>query len=324
MLLYATLTLWIISALFILFERRNVRIIIYSGVFGLIASIAFLLLGSPDVAMAEAAISVFTTIFFVVCLEKYYSFEADLHEKQTEALKVNYFTRYGLPLVFTVFLAGLFIYFIPDNVVNPYLKELYLSRFAQDVGGFNPVTAIYLSYRVYDTLFEALILVIAVVAAIHMSKFSDDYVKDGKHSEIEGDSLANLAIRMISPVILLFGVFIIFNGHISAGGGFQGGLIIAAFFVARYMIYDVYDIPIAKVTRAEELVFVAIALLAAAIVFQGMFDITASTLYQNIYLLVMNTLIGLKVACGFILLFYRFIAIERNDIDRSDIGKSDF
>lgn len=324
MLLYATLSLWIISALFILFERRNVRIIIYSGVFGLIASIAFLLLGSPDVAMAEAAISVFTTIFFVVCLEKYYSFDADIHEKEAAAKKVNYLTRYGLPLVFTVFLTGLFIYFIPNNVVNPYLKELYLSRFAQDVGGFNPVTAIYLSYRVYDTLFEALILVIAVVAAIHMSRFSDDYVKDGKHSEMEDSSIAKLAIRVISPVILLFGVFIIANGHISAGGGFQGGLIIAAFFVARYMIYDVYDIPIAKVTRAEEMVFVVIALLAAVIVFQGLFDVGASALYQNIYLVVMNTLIGVKVACGFILLFYRFIAIERNDIDRSNIGKSDF
>jgi len=183
------------------------------------------------------------------------------------------------------------------------------------VGGLNPVTAIYLRYRVYDTLFEALILVIAVVASIHMSKFSDDYVKDGKHSEMEESGLARYAIRVVSPLILVFGVFVILNGHISAGGGFQGGLIIASFFVARYMIYDVYDLPITKVAKAEEMVFIAIALLAAVIVFQGQAGFADGPAAQIIFLVIMNTLIGIKVACGFIILFYRFVAIERNDID---------
>ena len=313
MLLYTTLVLWVFCALCILFEQRNLRVIIYTGIFGMIASIAFLIMGSPDVAMAEAAISSFTTIFFVVCLEKYYKFKADKHEEEVRVEKVNYLTRYILPLIFTVFSFGLFVYFIPDNVVNTYLKDMYIARFMDDVGGLNPVTAIYLRYRVYDTLFEALILVIAVVASIHMSKFSDGYLLDGKHSEVEDSGLAKYAIRAVSPLILVFGVFVILNGHISAGGGFQGGLIIASFFVARYMIYNVYDLPINKVAKAEEMVFIAIALLAAVIVFQGQADFADTPLTRIIFLLVMNTLIGVKVACGFIILFYRFVAIERND-----------
>lgn len=42
-----------------------------------------------------------------------------------------------------------------------------LESFQQDTGAANAVAAIYLNYRVYDTLFEALLLLIAIVAIIH-------------------------------------------------------------------------------------------------------------------------------------------------------------
>ena len=310
--LYLVLSLWIINALIILFEKRNLRILIYTGAFGLISALAFLLFGSPDVAMAEAAISAFTMVFFIVCLNRYYGLGADIKDtQQSVPKKINYFRRYGLPLVFVLFSMGLFIYFIPDNIVDPYLKNLYLLRFMEDIGGYNPVTAIYLRYRVYDTMFEALMLVIAVVAAIHLSKFGEAAVKEGQQSEIANVGMAIFALRITSPILLIFGIYLIANGHITAGGGFQGGLLIATFFVVRYMVYNVYDLPVDKIVKIEKAVFITIALLAAAIVFQGLFGIMDVPPYQELYLIFMNILIGAKVACSFILLFYRFIAIER-------------
>ncbi|MCL2567870.1 MAG: DUF4040 domain-containing protein [Oscillospiraceae bacterium] len=319
--LYVVLGLWIFSALMILFEKKNVRVTLYLGIFGLLASIAFFLLGSPDVAMAEAAISTFTTIFFIVCLEKYYKFEGDFIEvEDTQAEKKpksTFVIRYILPLLFTIFAAGLFIYFIPDNVVNPYLKELYLTRFMDEVGGYNPVTAIYLRYRVYDTLFEALMLVLAVVAVIHMSKFGEATIKDGLRSELETSNMSVFTIRLITPILLVFGIFLILNGHISAGGGFQGGLVIATFFIARYMIFNIYDLKVSRIAKIEEAVFIAIALLASVVVFLEFADFTHRPGYREIYLIIMNALIGAKVACGFMLLFYRFVAIERGARDES-------
>ena len=311
--LYLVLSLWIINALIILFEKRNLRILIYTGAFGLISALAFLLMGSPDVAMAEAAISAFTMVFFIVCLNRYYGLGADIKDTKQGASpkKVNYFTRYGLPLLFTLGSMALFVYFIPDNVVNPYLKDLYLFRFMEDVGGYNPVTAIYLRYRVYDTMFEALMLVIAVVAAIHLSKFGEAAVKEGQQSEIANVGMAIFALRITSPILLLFGIYLIANGHISAGGGFQGGLLIAIFFVVRYMVYNVYDLPVDKIVKIEKAVFITIALLSTVVVFQGLWTIMDSPPYQEIFLIFMNILIGAKVACSFIILFYRFIAIER-------------
>ena len=176
---------WILSALFIVREQKFARIIIYLSIFSLITSVCFLLLAAPDVAMAEAAISIFATIFFIVCFEKYYDLKTYASNNPTAITKKPANIKESMStLGLTVFLFALFIYFIPDNTVNTYLKNQYTAMFSYDVGGENAVTAIYLGYRMYDTLFEALMLLVSVVAVVHLSHYSDISASDGKRSEI--------------------------------------------------------------------------------------------------------------------------------------------
>ncbi len=40
-----------------------------------------------------------------------------------------------------------------------------------------------------------------------------------------------LAARGLAPVIQLFALYVVFHGHYSPGGGFQGGVLLAASFV---------------------------------------------------------------------------------------------
>ena len=207
-------------------------------------------------------------------------------------------------------LFGLFLYFIPTIDANTYLRDQYIAYFQEDVGGTNAVGAIYLGYRVYDTLFEALMLVVAVVAVIHMSAYDITEVTAGRSSRIQRwGGMAVFTIRIISPIIILFGIYLIVNGHLTAGGGFQGGLAVATFFICRYLIYDIYDLPIKKVMKYEEGIFFISVLIAIVVVFAG--DIAYLPIISDYYLIIMNVLIGLKVTCGFIILFYRFIVIER-------------
>ena len=37
-----------------------------------------------------------------------------------------------------------------------------------------------------------------------------------------------LGARLLSPYIFIFGMYVIFHGHYSPGGGFQGGALLAA------------------------------------------------------------------------------------------------
>ena len=308
------LVFWILSAACIVFCRKAYRVIIYFGVFSLITSVIYLSLGAPDVAMSEAGISAFATIFFIVCVEKYYTLGGGLQrEADRDEQGKRRFAKFIPPLLFVMALCGLFIYFVPTGYAFTELRDQYLHMFMRDVGGTNAVTAIYLGYRVYDTLFEALLLVIAVVAVAHVSWFGLEQVPDGRHSEIENSAMAKFTMRIICPIISLFGAYLIMNGHLSAGGGFLGGLAFASFFICRYLVLDIYDLPIKKIMRMEELVFVNITVLPILAIFTGVVYLVAdmTPTLQHIYLIAMSALVGMKVACGFFILFYRYIAIER-------------
>ncbi len=43
--------------------------------------------------------------------------------------------------------------------------------------------------------------------------------------------IVSLVSRTISPFIMLFALYVIFHGHYSPGGGFQGGTMLAAAFI---------------------------------------------------------------------------------------------
>ena len=312
--IYVLFSLWIVNALLIVYEQRIVRIIILFCIFSLISSVCYLLLGTPDVAMAEIAIGSFITVFFIICFEKYYGVMTVSSKASTDTKRSANTKKAILPFCFAVFLFGLFVYFIPDTTANPYLKYQYISRFAQEVGGENSVTAIYLAYRVYDTLFEALMLLVSVMAVIHLSWHTETAVSHGKPSYLRNLDKAVFIVRIICPVILVFGVYLITHGHISAGGGFQGGVLIATFFICRYMVHDIYDVPIGKFVIAEKVIFAGITLIATLVIFLGLSVILPTAhlpMFRTVYLIAMNVLIGLKVACAFTILFYRFIAIER-------------
>lgn len=57
------------------------------------------------------------------------------------------------------------------------------------------------------------------------------------------DRYENLIIeffcRVIAPIVLLFGVYIVFHGEASPGGGFQGGVILGAGYIMLAIAYGI-------------------------------------------------------------------------------------
>lgn len=60
------------------------------------------------------------------------------------------------------------------NYLNTSSKDYYISNTLKETGSKNIVTGIYLDYRLFDSLFEAGILLIAVSGIIFMSKKDDE------------------------------------------------------------------------------------------------------------------------------------------------------
>jgi len=214
------------------------------------------------------------------------------------------------PIMFTVLLMALFISFIPEHAPVTLLKDSYISLFPGQIGGKNAVTAIYLGYRMYDTLFEALMLLVSIVAVMHLSRHEDTVVNAVNPSGVSGSNVIGSTVRIICPILLLVSVYLVANGHISPGGGFHGGVVAAAFFVCRYIIYDIADINIDKTVVMEKVTYLVIVLFTVYSIFLGAHDYLP--IPKGVYLTVMNLLLGIKVACGYFIVFYRFIAYERS------------
>ncbi|GAA0474374.1 hypothetical protein IRB23SM22_17080 [Alkalibacterium sp. s-m-22] len=207
----------------------------------------------------------------------------------------------------------LFLFLNHSEQLDTPLMDYFTADFFAQTGAQNSVAAIYLNYRVFDTLFEALMLMVSVMEVINVSwankhaeqyKFEKDDFNRKNNSEI--------VIRMVGiiyPFVLLIGLYIIINGHVSPGGGFQGGAVLATALITRYLVYPNFDLDLHTLEKLEKFLFLSIVMTPVLYVFMQL-QPADTTLSHQIYMVTMNSLIGLKVFSGLSIIFYRFVFYE--------------
>ena len=123
-----------------------------------------------------------------------------------------------------------------DNPAENEVYTRYLEEELSEAGAVNAVAGMILDYRAFDTLGESNVLFIAVCSVIILLRA--DYNSRLRTLSIPQLSIHSLprpdndifraASMVLVPVGMLFGIYIILNGHLSAGGGFSGGAVIGA------------------------------------------------------------------------------------------------
>jgi multicomponent Na+:H+ antiporter subunit B len=113
------------------------------------------------------------------------------------------------------------------SVVN--LTEPTL-RHATDV-----VTALNFDIRAFDTLGEEFILFVSVTGVtLLLRHLRDEDEQDQPAPGIEEHTFAGaseglkLSTLIVIPLIVAFGAYLVFHGQLTPGGGFQGGVVLAA------------------------------------------------------------------------------------------------
>ncbi len=127
----------------------------------------------------------------------------------------------------------------PDNPNNNEVVEKYNKDGLYDTGATNNVAGMILDYRAFDTLGESHVLFVAAVCVMILLRL--EVTKDGKPTdkkraeeendrlyEPKNDKILQLSAKILVPVIIMYGIYVILNGHLSPGGGFSGGAIIGA------------------------------------------------------------------------------------------------
>ena len=81
-----------------------------------------------------------------------------------------------------------------------------------------------LDYRAFDTLGESHVLFIAATCVMILlrldskSKRNQEIRRKPKKTE---DPILRMAAKLLTPFILIYGIYIVLNGHLSPGGGFS-------------------------------------------------------------------------------------------------------
>lgn len=137
------------------------------------------------------------------------------------------------------------------------------------------------------------------------------------------DLIVKTSARLLTPFIQLFGLYIIFHGHLSPGGGFQGGAVIGASFIILAVVFGLkegdrrmsHDVSIILESSA---VFYALAGLIGILVGASFLSNKGAgipigrpgDLFSSGLIFFLNLVIGFKVASTGKTLFY---ALARED-----------
>ena len=171
--------------------------------------------------------------------------------------------------VFIIMVAfGFIIFDVYDNFSGNEQLSQTAAYYAQPqniekVNAPNLVTAIVVTYRGLDTLGEVTVLFLtAAIIAFFIKKQS--YTRKLRiNSEI-----FKTAASVLFPIILMLGIYIFMNGHLTPGGGFQGGAVIASgviLFLLAFPNEPLNGSIFNYVESTSGLVFVGVAALGAVI-----------------------------------------------------------
>ncbi len=113
----------------------------------------------------------------------------------------------------------------------------YINSGIRETGAINYVAGMILDYRAFDTLGESHVLFTACICVFIMLRIDKNETWDDELShqletehlfDLTTDPILKYTALILVPAIILFGIYIILNGHLSPGGGFSGGAVIGA------------------------------------------------------------------------------------------------
>ena len=193
--------------------------------FGLVLAVAWARLLAPDVALAEAAIGAGLSGALLLAAAhgqpRPLSPGLTSDSRNQRAAAVSMVLRWAITLL-SAGLAGTLAWALLHTFSSPTQDMLprAISENLATSGVSNPVTAVLLNFRAYDTLLELAVLLTAVLGIFALGRATPGY-------QPAGPIFAGL-VRWLVPVLILTAGYLLWVGAHAPGGAFQAGATLAA------------------------------------------------------------------------------------------------
>jgi multicomponent K+:H+ antiporter subunit A len=220
------------TAALVVTHHRRLQSVVLVGVVGLIASLAFVSLSAPDLALTQLSVEVVSTVLLLMGL-------ALLPQNSPhESSKLRRIRDGVLALVGGAGMSWLTWVLLTRN--HDSISWYFLEKSLPLGGGTNVVNVILVDFRGYDTFGEITVLGIAAIGVLAlmegMRTRRPTADTDGRPwTFAQQPLLLRVAAALVLPVALVFAVYIFMRGHNLPGGGFIAGLITAVALVLQFM-----------------------------------------------------------------------------------------
>lgn len=214
--------------------RDLFAVAILFGIYSFMTAALFMDLHAVDVAFTEAAVGAgVTTVLMLSALHLTKRWEGPHKHKPILPLLVVTIT--GAVLVYATLDAPMFG--DPAAPVHQHVAPRYIEQGPKEVGMPNMVTAVLASYRGYDTFGETVVIFTAGLAVMLLLGIQDGPQARRGRNAIGDQVVLKVVVKLLIPLILLYGLYVQFHGDFGAGGGFQAGVIFATGFVLYDLVF---------------------------------------------------------------------------------------
>lgn len=229
------LVLLLACAMIVRCHYDRLTALIVTSIVGLVVSLAFLQFSAPDLALTQISVEVVTTILLLLAinlLPRTTPDESPLRAKLGAG---------GLAMVAGVGVAAL-AYAVMTRNFEP-ISGYHIEQSKPGGGGTNVVNVILVDFRGYDTFGEIIVLAIAALTIFALLDSAMHGAAGRRLARVRFDPQAHdphplmltVVTRILLPLSLMVGAYILLRGHNMPGGGFIAGLIVAIAFLMQYM-----------------------------------------------------------------------------------------
>ena len=216
------------------------------GAYSFLMCLIWTTMGAVDVAFTEAAVGAGVSTVFIV---------STIYNTGVSAIPKS--PRIAFKILASLIAIGTGAFLLsalpdfphwgdPKSPVNSIVAPYYIENSMKDAHVPNIVTTVLADYRSFDTLLETTVVFIACIAIYSILRIDNAKLKviepDIITSPPAYDPTDSLIIRQASrimvPFMQLFALYVISHGHYSPGGGFQGGVILAASIILLCISFD--------------------------------------------------------------------------------------
>jgi multicomponent Na+:H+ antiporter subunit A len=253
----------ILAAVFALRSRRRLRAVILSGVTGYGTAMLFILHGAPDLALTQILVETTSLVIFVLVLRRLPAYFTD------RPLSPRRYLRMALGAAVGVTVGLVMLVTTGSRTAEP-VSAPYPEEAVEFGGGHNIVNVILVDIRAWDTLGEISVLVAAATGVASLL-FLDTRMAGirrvydipypaaveklptgpGRRVWLPGPRtlppdrrsiIFEVITRLLFPVLVVFGIYLLLAGHNLPGGGFAAGMVTGLALMVRYLAGGRYEL----------------------------------------------------------------------------------